>query len=197
MLKAAIATAILGLLDGISPAMAAGNSDFVLRENMLPPIAYTMFCKKYPQECAKSEASISYLIADQKDLLAGLESVNQMINEAIWPSQAKAGSGFDDQWMLFPATGNCNDYVVSKRHELMARGWPSSSLLLAEVALNTGEHHLVLVVNVGGSTYVLDNLKSEVVPLTSSVGYRWIRIQSPQTPEMWVSMGEPRKSRRP
>ena len=189
MLKAATAIAILGLSGGIAPATAAGISDFILRDNMLPPMAHTMFCVKYPQECAKSEASIAYLIADQKVLLAELESVNQMINEAIWPLRTKASSSFDNQWMLFPAKGNCNDYAVSKRHELKARGWPSSGLLLAEVALDTGEHHLVLVVTAGASTYILDNLTSEVVPLTNSVGYRWIRIQSPQTPEMWVSMG--------
>ncbi len=189
MLKAAMAVAILSLAAGAAPARASGTGEFILGDNMLPPLAHTMFCQKYPQECLKSEATTSHLIADQKDLLAQLESVNQTINEAIWPLRVKARGGRYYQWVLFPATGTCNDYVVSKRHELMARGWPSSGLLIAEVVLNTGEHHLVLVANAGGSTYILDNLGPEVVPLTSSVGYHWIRIQSPQDPEMWVSMG--------
>jgi len=189
MPKAATAITILAFLGGAAPAMAAGSGEFVLRETTLPPVAHTIFCTNYPRECGRSEASASFLITDQKLLYAELDWVNRRVNAAILPSPAKASGVFSDRWLLFPTTGNCNDYVVSKRHELMARGWPSSALLLAEVALKTGEHHLILVASAGGASYILDNLRPEIVPLTSSVGYRWIRIESPQAPEMWVRMG--------
>ncbi len=45
-----------------------------------------------------------------------------------------------------PASGDCNDYAVIKRHELIARGWPARAVLLSEVVTNWGEHHLVVVV---------------------------------------------------
>jgi predicted transglutaminase-like cysteine proteinase len=45
-----------------------------------------------------------------------------------------------------PSSGDCNDYAVTRRHDLIARGWPARSLLLAEVITSWGEHHLVVVV---------------------------------------------------
>jgi predicted transglutaminase-like cysteine proteinase len=84
-------------------------------------------------------------------------------------------------------SGNCNDYAVSKRHELLRLGWPSWALLLAEVVVATGEHHLVLVANAGGESFVLDNLKEVVVPLVAAVDYRWIRIESPDDPKFWIA----------
>ena len=52
----------------------------------------------------------------------------------------------------------CHDYAVTKRHELLTRGWPSRSLLLAEVVVPWGEHHLILVVRTSDGDLVLDNL---------------------------------------
>ena len=51
---------------------------------------------------------------------------------------------------------------MTKRHELMARGWPARSLLLAEVVTNWGEHHLVLVVRTRTADLVLDNLDADI-----------------------------------
>jgi predicted transglutaminase-like cysteine proteinase len=195
MRRAATSLAVLASVSLVGPSIAAEPIDFILRENMLPPVAYTIFCTNYPLDCSAAAPSAAFLITDPRLLFVELEAVNREVNFGIQPASAKAKSAVEARWTLFPSMGDCNDYVVSKRHALLSRGWPSSALLLAEVALQSGEHHLVLVANVGGSTYVLDNLRPDIVPLTSSVEYRWIRIESPQAPQNWVRIGPTTKER--
>ena len=89
--------------------------------------------------------------------------------------------------MVGPRAGDCNDYAVTKRHELLARGWSARSLLLAEVAIDSGEHHLVLVVRTGDGDFVLDNLSAHIRPW-SKMSYRWLRIQSPKNPNYWSTI---------
>lgn len=73
-----------------------------------------------------------------------------------------------EEWLLSPRHGDCNDYAVTKRHQLLAHGWPSHSLLLAEVAVAWGEHHLVLVVRTREDDLILDNLNREVRSVSRS-----------------------------
>jgi predicted transglutaminase-like cysteine proteinase len=77
---------------------------------------------------------------------------------------------------------------VTKRHLLLARGWPSSSLLLAEVITGWGEHHLVLLVRMSEQVdLVLDSLTTQVRP-AAITGYRWIRAQHPDNPKFWSTV---------
>ena len=69
-------------------------------------------------------------------------------------------------WLVAPHQGDCTDYAVTKRHELLARGWSSHSLLLTEVVVASGEHHLVLVVRTSEGDFVLDNLNAHVRPIS-------------------------------
>jgi hypothetical protein len=97
--------------------------------------------------------------------------------------------------LISPASGDCNDYAVTKRHELIKRGWPGQSLLLAEVVTRWGEHHLVLVVRTEGADLVLDSLSPQI-RAWSTTGYRWVRIQSPENPVYWASVTSTQTARR-
>jgi predicted transglutaminase-like cysteine proteinase len=178
-----ISVAILMGLHGAAVARTQLN----LRENALPPIAHAVFCMNYPRECSESAAAASFFSAPAETLFAVLVVVNRYINTTIRPIRVTYRNILADRWLLSPLSGNCNDYAVSKRHELLRLGWPSGSLLLAEVVLATGEHHLVLVANAGDESFVLDNLKPAVVPLAAVAGYRWIRIESPADPKFWIA----------
>ena len=81
-----------------------------------------------------------------------------------------------------------NDYAVSKRHDLLRRGWPSRVLLLGEVVVSSGEHHLVLLVRTRSGDLVLDNLTSQIKPW-SRTSYRWVRVQSPGRDGLWATVG--------
>ena len=51
-------------------------------------------------------------------------------------------------WTIAPHEGDCNDYAVTKRHQLLEKGLPSSALRLSVTKTVTlGVGHLVLVVS--------------------------------------------------
>jgi predicted transglutaminase-like cysteine proteinase len=60
-------------------------------------------------------------------------------------------------------------------------------LLLSEVIVGSGEHHLVLVVRTKSGDLVLDNLTSQIKPW-SRVPYRWVRIQKPNNSRLWATI---------
>jgi predicted transglutaminase-like cysteine proteinase len=108
--------------------------------------------------------------------------VNRRIFAEITP-----GNGATEKWAIAPPTGDCKDYAVTKRHTPLTRGWPSRALLLSEVVLPSGEHHLLLVVRVKEADLVLDNLGDDIrLAATTYDQYGWLRIQSPQNPKFWL-----------
>ncbi len=117
-----------------------------------------------------------------------MQEVNQRVNTAIRPEANLEGLR-GEKWLLHPASGDCNDYAVTKRHDLIAKGFPARSVLLSEVVTTWGEHHLVVVVRTFSGDLVLDNLSGHIMPW-SKKPYRWVRIQSPKNPNYWASLGD-------
>jgi predicted transglutaminase-like cysteine proteinase len=124
---------------------------------------------------------------------AELVKVNRDVNRAITPHE-KTNSVSAEEWLVSPREGDCKDYAVAKRHELLARGWPSSSLLLTEVIVASGEHHLVLVVRTREDDLVLDNLNENVRPVLQ-VPYQWVRAQQTKNPKLWSTINVTRITR--
>ncbi len=154
-------------------------------ESSLAPFAHTRFCLRYKEECApgKSEAFAELTPERRKELV----EVNARVNRSITPENQPHGLyGELEEWLLSPASGDCNDYAVTKRHELVALGWSPAALLLAEVIVPSGEHHLLLVARTNQGDLVLDSLNATVRTWEQTLpGYRWVRIESPKNPLFW------------
>ncbi len=102
------------------------------------------------------------------------------------------GNGTFEEWLIAPQAGDCKDYAITKRHELLERGWPSRALLLSEVIVPDGEHHLVLVVRTKDGDLVLDNLNASIRPATMTFRqYQWVRMEMPQNPKFWARVRMP------
>ena len=156
----------------------------------LTPMAFTKFCLNYAEDCKPRRRMVfrgsRVKLTDER--MAALKEVNRDVNASIRFERNNEGlSG--EKWVINPATGDCNDYAVSKRHELLARGWSARSLLLSEVVTTWGEHHLVLVVRTSKGDLVLDNLSGHILPWTKKP-YQWVRIQTPNNPKYWASLSE-------
>jgi hypothetical protein len=105
---------------------------------VLAPIAFVRFCTRYPDDCKVSQMEFDRMpVSLTKARLIELSKVNRDVNHSIKP-QAKLKSVLAEEWLVAPRQGDCSDYAVTKRHELLARGWPSHSLLLAEVVVTSG-----------------------------------------------------------
>jgi predicted transglutaminase-like cysteine proteinase len=156
----------------------------LLGEDVLPPFGHTVFCQTYPADCEQS--SSTKLFPNTAARRAGLDTVNRQVNASIAPEAEEVTSNIDKNWLLAPAKGNCSDYAVTKRHDLLQKGWSSSCLLLAEVTLKTGEHHLILVAETEGGEFILDNLDQNLLSLEEArKRYFWNRIESPIDPKRW------------
>jgi predicted transglutaminase-like cysteine proteinase len=151
----------------------------------LAPMGFVRFCMRYPQDCESGKSSLRpELLTEVRR--AELVAVNRDVNHDITPHK-KANGSSSDEWLVSPRDGDCKDYAITKRHVLLTRGWPAHSLLLAEVVVSSGEHHLVLVVRTRENDFVLDNLNENILPV-SQTPYRWVRAQEPINPRFWATI---------
>jgi predicted transglutaminase-like cysteine proteinase len=156
------------------------------------PFAHTRFCLRYPNDCKEQNKKDTVKsIPLTHGRRAQLNDINSQVNRSI-AAHNQYQSPATENWIINPAAGDCNDYVVTKRHELMSKGWPMDSLLMAEVVLPSGEHHLVLIARTSEGDLVLDNLKTKVRTLAEArMDYKWVRIESDRNPKFWNKVLEP------
>jgi predicted transglutaminase-like cysteine proteinase len=157
----------------------------------LPPMAFTQFCLRYAGQCKPQQILFRggpvRLTAERWE---DLKDVNNSVNAAIIPERNTEGLA-GEKWLINPASGDCNDYAVTKRAQLLERGWPARDLLLSEVVTPWGEHHLILVVRTSMGDLVLDNMSHQIRPWTR-VPYQWVRMQTPKNPNYWASLADRR-----
>ena len=173
---------LLGMPMGLQSAIQHIKFDKVT----LPPFKYTEFCVRYADECKSRMMFRGGPVRLTDERWADLKEVNKSVNADIYPEANELGLAAET-WLISPERGDCNDYAVTKRHELLDRGWPARALLLSEVVVGSGEHHLVLVVRTSGGDMVLDNLTPQIKPW-SRVPYRWVRVQTPNSPRLWATI---------
>jgi predicted transglutaminase-like cysteine proteinase len=152
----------------------------------LAPMAYTEFCLRYRAECRPRMTFRGGPVVLTAERWDDLKEVNNSVNQDIAPERNELGLA-GETWLISPDRGDCNDYAVTKRHQLVDRGWPARTLLLSEVVTHSGEHHLVLVVRTKSGDLVLDNMTSQIKPW-SRVPYRWVRIQQPTSHRLWATI---------
>ncbi|MGY4615530.1 putative transglutaminase-like cysteine proteinase [Bradyrhizobium sp. USDA 4472] len=174
-----------GLL-GMPMGLQAAIQHIKFENPTMPPFAFLQFCVRYEDECRKRPIFRGGPVKLTEERLAELKQVNQSVNREIIPERNELGL-LAEKWLINPDRGDCNDYAVSKRHELLSRGWPARALLLSEVVVSSGEHHLILVVRTNGGDLVLDNLTPQIRPW-SRVPYRWVRIQTPTHHRLWATI---------
>lgn len=133
------------------------------------PLAFQLFCLKHPEDCRKSGSNRVVYSAKVKALLA---NVNTAVNRSIRPRREKR-----DVWTLNPGVGDCDDYVVTKRHRLIDAGLPSSALKVAVVRTRSGEGHAILLVSTSAGEFALDNLRSQIVA-RNRTGYRILTVSA-------------------
>jgi predicted transglutaminase-like cysteine proteinase len=155
----------------------------------LAPFQHVRFCLHYPSECKSEVREL-----DRVDMNAGisdlLKRVNHGVNTAISPTVKNYGSDLRNGWTIAPASGDCNDYAVTKRHDLIQSGLPAKALRLAVVKTASGTGHLVLVVATASGDIVMDNLTDTIRPWKST-SYRWLKIQSSTDARFWYEIKDP------
>ena len=151
-----------------------------------PPAGFVRFCRTTPQECRRYPYQVQ-LMPLAPERWEELVTVNELVNKMVRPVSDLELYGELERWVLPASRGDCEDYVLLKRHLLMKRGWPASVLLITVVKDEAGEGHAVLTVRTDRGDVVLDNKINDIL-LWNSTGYQFFKWQSPRDPMEWFSL---------
>ncbi len=186
------ALALLGVA-GMTAANAQGQSAFMqVIGKTTQPIGHHDLCARLPIECRERTASDEPVHLTPV-LWNEMIAVNDNVNTAIEPDTDMHIYGVEEYW-AYPDTigkGDCEDYVLLKRRELMQRGWPAGSLLITVVRQTNGDGHAVLTVRTDRGDLVLDNLEGKI-KLWEATDYQFIKRQSDTDSGRWVSINDDR-----
>jgi len=182
-LAALIAAALA--MAGCSETMQTSGSAamMVTKGYAFAPPAFRPFCARQPRLCSTGGQvkQVKLSLARRAELQAVNSSVNARIKER---SDASAGSA--DDWRVPTKEGDCEDFAILKKSELMKRGWPASALLLTVVTLG-GQGHTVLTVRTDKGDLILDN-RSGAVRNWSQTSYHYFARQSQSQNGKWTQI---------
>ncbi|MGN6582473.1 MAG: transglutaminase-like cysteine peptidase [Rhizobiaceae bacterium] len=155
------------------------------------PIGHYEFCQRLPNECKEmtpKEAPVTL----SRPLWAEMIRVNNSVNQRIKPMTDMQNYGVEEYWS-YPddGYGDCEDYALEKRRELMADNVPAGDLLMTVVKQPNGEGHAVLTVRTSMGDYILDNLEPRILVWTDT-DYRYLKRQSETNSGQWVAIRDDR-----
>ncbi|MDR7230973.1 putative transglutaminase-like cysteine proteinase [Caulobacter sp. BE264] len=138
----------------------------------------------------ESKAVPTWYDHDERDQMKLLNKVNQQVNRDVRKANDSDLYGQEEYWALprlidGKLYGDCEDFALEKRRQLIAAGVPESSLSLAVAVTARGEGHAVLMVSLKSGDWVLDNLTPWATPW-ADLNYRWVQRQVPGT-ALWTS----------
>ena len=183
--------AVLALLMGLAtatPSLAIDarrpDAAFVpIKAEAMPPDGASHLCGTYSWACAKSGRTMRIGEAE----LSVIRTINSQANRTVRPVSDMQQYRIAERWaMPTKRGGDCEDYAIYKKHELIRAGFPPEQLLIATVLDRKRQSHAVLVVRTGGQDIVLDNLTDRIVSWQKT-GYTFLRMQDPQQPHRWRS----------
>jgi predicted transglutaminase-like cysteine proteinase len=182
---------VLGLLLmvlGASSATAAGSQSMLTGGLTSQPIGHYEFCKANPAECSvrlRDRGPLRLTDSVWKEVV----EINTQVNAAVRPMNDFDIYGNDEVWAYPRGAGDCEDYVLEKRRDLMLKGIALSDLLITVVRKPDGEGHAVLTVRTDKGDFILDNLSDTVKPWEAT-GYRYLKRQSTTHTGRWVTIRE-------
>ena len=186
--------AVVAMLLGMHTQASAGTERVLyasLGDTTRAPIGWVEFCLENSEECSGRPTEPRDVVMSQqawRDLL----KVNHWVNETVKPMTDMDHWGVAERWN-YPddGYGDCEDYVLLKRRMLMQAGWPRQALLITVVRDRQGDGHAVLTVETDEGEFILDNQNEDVL-LWSETGYRFVKRQSQNDPNVWIALGDPR-----
>lgn len=108
-----------------------------------------------------------------------LTQVNVDVNQEKYITEI----GLDDWTPIVPGQGgDCDSYATAKAQKLFDLGWSLEQLRLARCQVEDGSWHAVLMVDLEGQTWVLDN--RHIFPIEKQrLPYKWDSYQIAGTEE--------------
>jgi predicted transglutaminase-like cysteine proteinase len=155
------------------------------------PIGHYEYCQKNSKDCriiSQDTRPMTLTRARWKEMV----QINAHANAVIKPVTDEEYYGVEELWIYPQRYGDCEDYVLMKRQELMRLGWPASDLLVTVVRQRSGDGHAVLTVRTDRGDFVLDNLNNRILPWHETE-YTYLKRQAASHSGHWVDIIDSRK----
>lgn len=150
------------------------------------PPGFISFCSRFLDQCVTSANAAPTVHLDLATQ-GVLDSVNRAVNNTITPEDDQEHYGRAEYWNIpTDGYGNCKDYALTKRKELIDAGMPERALRVAIVVTPRENRHAVLTVATDRGDLVLDNLSNTLKPW-SDVDYTWLERQDGGGSLGWVT----------
>ncbi|RUY22699.1 transglutaminase [Mesorhizobium sp. M7A.F.Ca.US.001.04.1.1] len=178
-------------LSALGTANAAAPAFMHTGGRTTQPVGHYEFCKRLPGECRQITPKEPPVVLS-RNLWAEIIKVNNSINVRIKPKTDLENNGVEDYWtVLDNGFGDCEDYALEKRRELMSAGVPAGDLLMTVVRLPNGDGHAVLAVRTNLGEFILDNLEARVLSFADT-DYTYLKRQSTENSGVWVAINDGR-----
>ncbi|MBC8129220.1 MAG: transglutaminase-like cysteine peptidase [Rhizobiaceae bacterium] len=164
---------------GVAGVARAGvRAESGLREGIhaLAPFAFIRFCVENPEDCRPGQSDVARWDGATKALVS---ETNAHVNRRIRPVNDRR-----ETWSVDVVRGDCEDFALTKRRELIRAGLPASALRLAVGKTRSGEGHAILLVKTNAGDFVLDNRTSKVLPWHSA-DLTFEKVSSAENPQLW------------
>lgn len=103
------------------------------------------------------------------------ERIHRDVNASVTYKTDAEQYGVPEYWEPAGRFGDCEDYALLKRAQLLAAGWPDDRLGLCVCIDETGTGHAVLYVDTDRGGFILDNRQDWPVK-PSDLPYTWGRM---------------------
>lgn len=154
------------------------------------PIGHYEYCRQYSVDCnLRSSDTAAPKLTRQR--WNDLVEINNYSNGSVIPVTDMDYYRVEELWAYPEKYGDCEDYALMKRHMLIQRGWPASSLLITVVRQKNGDGHAVLTVRTDKADFILDNLEGRILPWNKTE-YRYLKRQSARHSGHWISINDGR-----
>lgn len=189
-----LATVFALALPNSAPALDLGNTAFVqVGGPTSVPFGHYEFCKNSPNECGPSQTQVD-AVALTPDNWQQLVGINAAVNAAVAPVTDQDQYAVEELWTYPRGAGDCEDYALEKRRQLIAAGWADSALLITVVRQQTGAGHAVLLARTDRGDLVLDNQDPDI-HVWNETPYTYLKRQSQANSGEWVAVLDTRPVR--
>jgi predicted transglutaminase-like cysteine proteinase len=183
LLLSAPLSALTGTANASEPFMHTGG-------RTTQPVGHYEFCRREPGECRQATAKQAPIQLTRK-LWAAMVDVNNRVNTMVAPETDLDIWGKEEVWSYPDRIGDCEDYVLEKRRELLDLGVPAGNLLITVVRQPSGDGHAVLTVHTSNGDYILDNLEPRILAWQDT-DYTFLKRQSVRNSGTWVAIDDER-----
>lgn len=169
----------------VSAQDASAKNEFIRHKGGAPaPDGAQAICRTYSWACATTGSRST----PSDEELRFVAAVNAQVNRSVHAVEDNRQYGVAEYWALPTRTGgDCEDFALLKKRELMSLGVDPQRLLIATALDRRRNPHAVLVFRSAKGDLVLDNLTDRIRPWKDT-GYVFLRMQDPDRPTRWVNV---------